>query len=96
MANLIQPPEASEIMTRFLDGTRVPLIATELHLTQGTIRNHLASIFGKVGVSSQQEFFDMFKAVRVARRELRPDKPFVCQGKVMMVRLARSDTSPMT
>jgi DNA-binding CsgD family transcriptional regulator/PAS domain-containing protein len=56
-----------EILTRLLDGRRVPAIATELFLTQGTVRNHLASIFGKVGVTSQQQLLTMFRAARASR-----------------------------
>ncbi len=58
-----------EILTRLVDGTRVPEIAIELYLTQSTVRNHLASIFGKVGVSSQQQLLNLFRAARVRRGE---------------------------
>lgn len=50
-----------EIMNRLLGGDRVPSIAKALFLSQSTIRNHLASVFGKLGVSSQQELVDMFR-----------------------------------
>lgn len=56
-----------ELLTRLLDGRRVPAIAAELFLTQGTVRNHLASIFSKVGVTSQQQLLTMFRAARVSR-----------------------------
>ncbi|MCW2528041.1 MAG: Response regulator containing a CheY-like receiver domain and an DNA-binding domain [Pseudonocardiales bacterium] len=56
-----------EILTRLLDGDRAPAIAAELFLTQGTVRNHLASIFGKVGVTSQQQLLNLFRAARASR-----------------------------
>ena len=56
-----------EILTRLLDGRRVPAISAELFLTQGTVRNHLASIFSKVGVSSQQQLLTLFRAARASR-----------------------------
>jgi DNA-binding CsgD family transcriptional regulator len=40
----------------------VPPIAKSLFLSQSTIRNHLASVFAKIGVSSQQELVDLFRA----------------------------------
>lgn len=55
-------------VTRLLDGDRAPAIAAELFLTQGTVRNHLASIFSKVGVSSQQQLLTLFRAARASRR----------------------------
>jgi DNA-binding CsgD family transcriptional regulator len=51
-----------EIMNRLLEGDRVPSIAKSLFLSQSTIRNHLASVFAKIGVSSQQELVDLFRA----------------------------------
>jgi DNA-binding CsgD family transcriptional regulator len=51
-----------EIMNRLLEGDRVPFIAKALFLSQSTIRNHLGSVFAKLGVSSQQELVDLFRA----------------------------------
>jgi DNA-binding CsgD family transcriptional regulator len=51
-----------EIMNRLLEGDRVPSIAKVLFLSQSTVRNHLASVFAKLGVSSQQELVDVFRA----------------------------------
>jgi DNA-binding NarL/FixJ family response regulator len=56
-----------EILTRLLDGDRAPAIAADLFLTQGTVRNHLASIFSKVGVASQQQLLTLFRAARASR-----------------------------
>ena len=55
-----------EIVTRLLDGDRAPAIATRLFLSQSTVRNHLASVFGKLGVTSQQELFDLFRDARAS------------------------------
>jgi two-component system response regulator DevR len=44
-----------EILDRLLDGDRVHSIANELFVSQSTVRNHLSSIFKKVGVHSQAE-----------------------------------------
>ncbi len=48
-----------EIISRLLRGERVPTIARQMYLSQSTIRNHLASIFRKVGVHSQPELLEL-------------------------------------
>jgi DNA-binding CsgD family transcriptional regulator len=50
-----------EIVMRLLEGDRPPAIARNLHLSQSTVRNHLASVFVKIGVNSQQELLDAFR-----------------------------------
>lgn len=52
----------SEIVARLVSGDRVPAIAQALFLSQSTIRNHLSSAFGKLGVTSQQELVDLYRA----------------------------------
>jgi DNA-binding CsgD family transcriptional regulator len=54
-----------EIVTRLLEGDRAPAIATKLFLSQSTVRNHLASVFAKLGVTSQQELFDIMRRAQV-------------------------------
>jgi PAS domain S-box-containing protein len=44
-----------EVLTRLVRGERVPTIASEMYLSQSTVRNHLSAIFRKVGVHSQEE-----------------------------------------
>ena len=44
-----------EIVRRLLNGDRVPAIADGLFLSQSTVRNHLSTVFRKLGVRSQQE-----------------------------------------
>ncbi|MBL8714547.1 MAG: response regulator transcription factor [Myxococcales bacterium] len=55
-------PELSQLSTRewevvraLLSHERVPQIAKRLHISPSTVRNHLKSIYGKLGVHSQQE-----------------------------------------
>ncbi|MDT4921958.1 MAG: hypothetical protein QOI15_2860 [Pseudonocardiales bacterium] len=48
-----------EIATRLLDGDRPPEIARNLFLSQSTVRNHLASVFVKLGVTSQQGLLNL-------------------------------------
>lgn len=44
-----------EILARLVRGERVPTIASDLHLSQSTIRQHLSTIFKRFGVHSQPE-----------------------------------------
>lgn len=53
-----------EIVARLVSGDRVPAIAQALFLSQSTIRNHLSSAFRKLGVTSQQELVDLYRAPR--------------------------------
>jgi DNA-binding CsgD family transcriptional regulator/PAS domain-containing protein len=50
-----------DVVSRLLTGDRVPAIAQQLFLSQGTIRNHLSSSFAKLGVSSQQELIALLR-----------------------------------
>jgi DNA-binding CsgD family transcriptional regulator len=50
-----------EIVTRLVAGDRVSSIAKRLFLSEGTIRNHLSSVFGKLGVSTQQELIELLR-----------------------------------
>jgi DNA-binding NarL/FixJ family response regulator len=47
--------------SRLLDGKRIPAIASDLYVTQSTVRNHLSSIYAKLGVHSQ---VDLIRLVR--------------------------------
>ena len=48
-----------EVLSRLLRGERVPTIATELFVSQSTIRNHLSAIFDRFGVHSQPELLTL-------------------------------------
>ena len=56
-----------QILTRLLQGARVATIAKEMYLSASTIRNHLATIYRKLGVHSQTELIEKFRAVDDAR-----------------------------
>jgi DNA-binding CsgD family transcriptional regulator len=49
------------VLTRLLDGQRVSAIATDLYVSQSTVRNHLSSIYAKLGVHSQ---VDLIRLIR--------------------------------
>jgi DNA-binding NarL/FixJ family response regulator len=51
------------VLTRLLDGQRIPAIAADLYVSQSTVRNHLSSIYAKLGVHSQ---VDLIRLVRHA------------------------------
>ena len=66
-----QPFSAVESLTRrerdvlqlLLDGRRVSSIARSLYLSPHTVRNHLKSIFRKLGAHSQSELLDSLRPV---------------------------------
>jgi DNA-binding CsgD family transcriptional regulator/PAS domain-containing protein len=49
------------VLTRLLDGQRIPAIAASLYVSQSTVRNHLSSIYAKLGVHSQ---VDLIRLIR--------------------------------
>ncbi len=55
-------PREREIVQRLLAGDRVPRIADSLYLARSTARNHLSSVFGKLGVNSQQQLILLLRA----------------------------------
>lgn len=63
-SRLIAPlsPRERQVLTALLEYRRPPTIAQELGLSPNTVRNHLKSIFFKLGVSSQQELLDHVRA----------------------------------
>lgn len=50
-----------EIVTRLMDGDRVPAIAESLFLSPSTVRNHLSAVFRKLRVRSQQELIHLLR-----------------------------------
>lgn len=54
-------PRQWEVLTRLLRGERVPTIARDLYISQSTVRNHLADMFRKLGVHSQQQLLDLLR-----------------------------------
>jgi DNA-binding CsgD family transcriptional regulator len=57
-------PRELEIVGRLLAGDRVPAIAATLFISQSTVRNHLSSVFRKLGVNSQQELISLLRVDR--------------------------------
>ena len=52
-----------EVLEHLMDGKRVPSIATGLHISPHTVRNHLKSTFRKLGVKSQAELIDHVRSL---------------------------------
>jgi PAS domain S-box-containing protein len=50
-----------QILIRLLAGERVATIARELNLSPSTVRNHLSTIYGKLGVHSQVELIEKLR-----------------------------------
>jgi DNA-binding NarL/FixJ family response regulator len=50
-----------EVATRLARGERVSAIARDMYLSPSTVRNHLTSLYRKVGVHSQGEFLDLVR-----------------------------------
>jgi DNA-binding CsgD family transcriptional regulator len=59
------------VLTRLLEGQRVPAIAADLYVSKSTVRNHLSSIYAKLGVHSQ---VDLVRLVRGSAKALPQDK----------------------
>lgn len=54
-----------EIVGHLAAGDRVPRIAALMYLSQSTIRNHLSSVFRKLGVHSQQELVHLLRSANI-------------------------------
>jgi DNA-binding CsgD family transcriptional regulator len=63
-----------EIISHMLQGERVPTIARRLGLSAGTVRNHLSSIYQKVGIHSQAQLIEALQA-RSRERYREPTDP---------------------
>ena len=55
-----------DVVTQLLQGHRVVSIAELLEVSEHTVRNHLKSIFRKLGVHSQAELVDRLHSASVA------------------------------
>jgi DNA-binding NarL/FixJ family response regulator len=54
-------PRESEVVQLLTEGHRVSTIARSLFISPHTVRNHLQSVYRKVGVSSQAELIERLK-----------------------------------
>ncbi|MBV8528503.1 MAG: PAS domain-containing protein [Candidatus Dormibacteraeota bacterium] len=54
-------PRQREVLTLLLRGDRVRSIATALHVSESTVRNHLAEIFRKLRVHSQSSLLELLR-----------------------------------
>jgi len=52
-----------EILAHLVRGSRVPAIAKSLFISANTVRNHLKSVYRKVGVSSQSELIELVRSL---------------------------------
>jgi DNA-binding CsgD family transcriptional regulator/PAS domain-containing protein len=52
-----------EVLARIVRGERAPTIASDLHVSPSTVRNHLSAIFKRFGVHSQPELLRMIDAL---------------------------------
>ena len=55
-------PREIQIVRLLVDGYRVGTMSRTLHLSIGTIRNHLSAIFHKVGVHGQAQLIEHIRA----------------------------------
>lgn len=55
-----------EVLSRLLLGDRVPTIASDLFISQSTVRNHLSAIYERFGVHNQAELIQLVRG-RTAR-----------------------------
>ena len=54
-------PRERDVLEHLLDGHRVSTIAQRLAVSEHTVRNHLKSMFRKLGVHSQPELIDFVR-----------------------------------
>lgn len=59
-----------EVLTQLVSGSRVPDIAGALHISPNTVRNHLKSIFRKVGVGGQGELIHRVRELSAQAEEV--------------------------
>ena len=56
-------PREQEVLMHLVAGERVPAIASELHISPHTVRNHLKSMYRKLSVSKQSELIQKVRAI---------------------------------
>jgi len=53
-----------EVLSRLLSGARVPAIASELGISPHTVRNHLKSMYRKVGAKDQSDLIEKVRSLQ--------------------------------
>ncbi|MBW2273137.1 MAG: PAS and helix-turn-helix domain-containing protein [Deltaproteobacteria bacterium] len=61
-----------EVLLPLISGDRVPAIAEQLHISPHTVRNHLKSIYRKLGVESQSELIQRVRALSEESKAVQP------------------------
>ncbi len=56
-------PREKDVLTQLMSGDRVTVIATQLDISEHTVRNHLKSIFGKLNVQRQSELIELVRSL---------------------------------
>ena len=56
-------PREIEVLTLLMTGDRVAGIATQLHISPHTVRNHLKSMYRKVEVKTQSELIQRVRSL---------------------------------
>jgi PAS domain S-box-containing protein len=56
-------PRETEVLALLVGGERVPAIARKLHISQHTVRNHLKSMYRKIGVGTQSELIERVRTL---------------------------------
>ena len=69
-------PREWEILRLLRTNQRVVAIAGSLHISPSTVRNHLKSIFQKMGVHSQMELLERLKAMTEQVEQKKNSPPF--------------------
>ena len=59
-------PREQEVLVHLVAGDRVPAIASALHISPHTVRNHLKSMYRKLSVSKQSELIQKVRAISKA------------------------------
>lgn len=60
----------AEVLSLLISGDRVPSIAEHLHISQHTVRNHLKSMYRKLGVGTQDELIKHVRGLAVGDNPL--------------------------
>ncbi|MEG6509961.1 helix-turn-helix transcriptional regulator [Methyloligella sp. 2.7D] len=61
-------PKEKEIVTRLLKGQPPALIAEQMGLTSGTVRNHKHRLYNKLDITTERELFRLFFDLIIANR----------------------------